>query len=201
MLLHANNAHKEQVKGDGDPTCFSNTKDTGIPDLQEWCHKLTTASRDRAARSFRTQLLAFVTTMQSYIDNVGNVSDEDRAALRAKWQTRQNPFSHSGLHSFDWDSDDGDYHEILIHNGTISHSVSRLSAFGPSGSVTKETENKGFAKLLSNVGGWFYLHDKLLTRLQSFRQVVADSVKGMQTAFKNGLEEKCQRGAEKVGLF
>ena len=41
---------KGQVKGDGEPSCFSNVEDTGIPELQQWCHQLTIASRERAAR-------------------------------------------------------------------------------------------------------------------------------------------------------
>ena len=39
---------KGQVKGDGEPSTFSNVEDTGIPKLQKWCHQLTLSSRDRA---------------------------------------------------------------------------------------------------------------------------------------------------------
>ena len=77
-----------QVKGDGKPTCFSNIADTGIPDLQKWCHQLTIASRDRAARSFMTHLKAFAASIASYVQGIGDVTAIDREGLRAKWESQ-----------------------------------------------------------------------------------------------------------------
>jgi hypothetical protein len=48
-----------QAKGDGDPTCFTDPADTGIPELQEWCQTLTVSARERSARNFFAQLQVF----------------------------------------------------------------------------------------------------------------------------------------------
>jgi hypothetical protein len=77
-----------QVKGDGKPTCFSNIADTGIPDLQKWCHQLTIASRERAARAFMTHLKAFTVSINSYVQGIGDVTARDREALRTKWESQ-----------------------------------------------------------------------------------------------------------------
>ena len=75
------------MKGDGEPTCFSNAKDTGIPELQQWCHQLTVSSRERAAKNFLAHLTTFATSVQSYVRGVGDVTAIDREALRAKWES------------------------------------------------------------------------------------------------------------------
>ena len=77
----------DQVKGDGDPTCFSNVKDTGIPDLQKWCHTLTISSRDRAARNFLAHLKTFATTVKTYVQGIGDVTIGERESLRDKWES------------------------------------------------------------------------------------------------------------------
>ncbi|KAG6894378.1 hypothetical protein C0992_006392 [Termitomyces sp. T32_za158] len=76
-----------QVRGDGDPTCFTNAKDTGIPDLQQWCQQLTISSRQRSTRSFLAQLKTFATSVQSYFQGIGDVTTEDRENLRRKWES------------------------------------------------------------------------------------------------------------------
>lgn len=78
-----------QVKGDGDPTCFSNVKDTGIPELQQWCHELTVSSRERAARNFLSHLKTFAASVRTYVEGVGDVTVTDREALRAKWESSE----------------------------------------------------------------------------------------------------------------
>jgi hypothetical protein len=75
------------VKGDGDPTCFSNIKDTGIPDLQKWCQTLTVSSRERAARNFLAHLKTFATTVKTYVQGVGDVTVDERESLRDKWES------------------------------------------------------------------------------------------------------------------
>ncbi|TEB25966.1 hypothetical protein FA13DRAFT_1777191 [Coprinellus micaceus] len=76
-----------QTDDDKGTACFCNVEDTGIPALQKWCHRLTIASRERTARSFITRLLAFANSIQTYARGVGNVTAEDRAALRSKWES------------------------------------------------------------------------------------------------------------------
>jgi len=76
-----------QVKGDGEPTCFTNPEDTGIPALQQWCHQLTIASRERSARNFFTQLRTFVTSVESYIHGITDVTAADREFLRQRWES------------------------------------------------------------------------------------------------------------------
>jgi hypothetical protein len=77
----------DQVKGDGDPSCFSNVQDTGIPDLQSWCHKLTVSSRERAARNFLSHINTFATSIETYVRGIGDVTVSDREALREKWES------------------------------------------------------------------------------------------------------------------
>ena len=76
-----------QVKGDGEPTCFTNPEDTGIPALRQWCHQLTVASRERSARNLFTQLKIFVTSVESYIHGMTDVTAADREYLRQKWES------------------------------------------------------------------------------------------------------------------
>jgi hypothetical protein len=78
----------DQVKGDGQPSCFSNVQDTGIPDLQEWCHQLTIASRERAARTFFAHLKTFAQSIKTYVKGIGDVTAVDRESLREKWESR-----------------------------------------------------------------------------------------------------------------
>ena len=77
-----------QVKGDGEPTCFSNAKDTGIPELQQWCRQLTLSPRERAARNFLAHLTTFLTSVQSHVRGIEDVAAVDREALRTKWEAR-----------------------------------------------------------------------------------------------------------------
>ena len=42
---------------------------------------------------------------------------------------------------------------------------------------------------------------RLLSSLKEFAEVVSSGVKGMQRAFQDGLEEKCQVGADAVREF
>jgi hypothetical protein len=89
--LHTNYRLSElfsgQVKGDGEPTCFSHVNDTGIPALQKWCHTLTGSSRERAARSFLTHLKTFANSVRQYVECAGEVTEADRSALKDKWES------------------------------------------------------------------------------------------------------------------
>lgn len=101
-----------QVKGDGDPACFSNSEDTGIPALQQWCHALTVSSRERSARSFLTHLKTFVKSIKTYVQGIGDVTAADRESLREKWESAPEEDNDDlmAAYAFDSDSeyDDGD---------------------------------------------------------------------------------------------
>ncbi len=76
-----------QVKGDGDPTCFTKVDDTGVPALQEWCHQLTISSRSRAARNFLTHLNTFAKNVRVFLQGVGEVTEADRLAMKDQWES------------------------------------------------------------------------------------------------------------------
>ncbi len=76
-----------QVKGDGDPTCFTKTDDTGVPALQQWCHQLTVSSRSRAARTFLSHLTTFAKTVRVFLEGIGEVTETDRLAMRDQWES------------------------------------------------------------------------------------------------------------------
>ncbi|KAF8639459.1 hypothetical protein AX16_010313 [Volvariella volvacea WC 439] len=78
---------KGQVKGDGEPSCFVNVNDTGIPDLQRWCQNLTVASRERSIQNFLTRLKTFGATIKSYFDDNSQVTFQDRDILRKLWES------------------------------------------------------------------------------------------------------------------
>lgn len=77
----------EETAEIGEDTCFLNIEDTGIPALQQWCHRLTVASRERVARPFLTRLSAFSSSLKAYAQGVGNVTADDRALLQDRWET------------------------------------------------------------------------------------------------------------------
>lgn len=77
------------MKGDGDPSCFTKVEDTGVPELQKWCHTLTVSSRERAARNFLVHLKTFANSIKSYVSDNGDVTAADRLALREKFESTQ----------------------------------------------------------------------------------------------------------------
>jgi hypothetical protein len=91
-----------QVKGDGEPSCFTQVEDTCIPVLQDWCHKITGSSRERSARNFLTHIKIFSNSVRAYIEGFSEVTETDRATLRAKWE------------SFDPNVDDGGHHDWFV---------------------------------------------------------------------------------------
>ncbi|KZT13003.1 uncharacterized protein LAESUDRAFT_719309 [Laetiporus sulphureus 93-53] len=78
---------KGQVEGDGDPSCFSEVADTGIPELQKWCHQLTLGPREHAACDFLVNLKTIATSVRTYMQGIGDVTVSEREALRKKWET------------------------------------------------------------------------------------------------------------------
>jgi hypothetical protein len=51
---------------------------------------LTISSRERAARSFLAHIKTFATSIQSYVQDAGDVTVSDREDLRRKWESLDN---------------------------------------------------------------------------------------------------------------
>jgi hypothetical protein len=62
-------------------------KDTGVPELQRRRHSLTVRSRKRAAHNFLNHLKTFATSVQNYVQGIGDVTEADREELRRKWES------------------------------------------------------------------------------------------------------------------
>lgn len=178
---------KGQVKGDGDPTCFTKPEDTGIPELQEWCHHLTVSSRERAARAFLTHLKAFATQVKSYVQGIGDVTAADREALREKWESNigdedDDDMGMGFYGSSMWDDPYSDEDDYSI-NG-----LARLANPGMGG-LYQMRKNPPKVDRYGNLVG-------IVPRLsKDFAQVVEDAVRELKARFREGLEEKCRLGA------
>ncbi|EAU84723.2 hypothetical protein CC1G_00242 [Coprinopsis cinerea okayama7 len=172
---------KGQVKGDGEPSCFSNVRDTGIPDLQAWCHQLTIASRERGVRNFMTQLALFAKSVQSYVDGINDVTAADRALLQEKWESRgfnepeEPPAPMPGNIWAD------------LNNDPLQDVLGRLGA----GIDDLYHMNKPEPKLDAN-GQPVGITPRLC---MEFSALVDECVEDLKAKFKDNLEEKCKTGA------
>jgi hypothetical protein len=81
----------ELVRRDGDPNCFSNKDETGIPALQKWCHEITLGPRERVVKKFLCHFATFLQQVSSYVSNVEDASGniQDRITLRDRWTQRK----------------------------------------------------------------------------------------------------------------
>ncbi|TFK28807.1 hypothetical protein FA15DRAFT_753191 [Coprinopsis marcescibilis] len=163
---------KGQVKGDGVPSCFSNVEDTGIPDLQQWCHQLTLASRERGVRNFMTQLGTFAKSIHTYIQGIGEVTIEDRTDLRAHWETviSEKPAAPADAWAR-FDSDDD-----------------ALARFAESDDLYTMDDSEQNENAVDNEGVAYKLCSK-------FCDLTNDCVDELKNKFKDGLEKKCITGA------
>ncbi|KAH8118439.1 hypothetical protein DFH11DRAFT_1849817 [Phellopilus nigrolimitatus] len=187
---------KKQVKGDGDAACFSNVEETGVPELQKWCHTLTVKSRDRAAKSFRNHLRVFSTSVKSYVDSFGTVSEADRESLREKWETAPEPElltmdveddeDEDRDSDDDDDDDDDDGFDWVYQRGRLVPVARQNRKSSPVANLARGS-NKDKDENMNGIS------NKLT---KEFCRVVAESVKEMQTLFKDGLEDKCSTGAQ-----
>ncbi|KAH9951754.1 Dynamin family-domain-containing protein [Amylocystis lapponica] len=174
---------KGQVKGDGDPTCFSNVEDTGIPEMQKWCHQLTVSSRERAARNFLAHLKTFTNSVRTYVEGIGDVTETDRESLREKWESMM--------------PDDDDLEGLAYGDGWASSDpfdlplLDALASGNPlaGGLYSLQKKETKLDKYGEPVGV-----TPRLTR--DFRTVIDNCVNDLQACFQDGLEEKCQTGAE-----
>ncbi|KAG6872791.1 hypothetical protein C0995_006520 [Termitomyces sp. Mi166 len=174
-----------QVKGDGGPTCFTRAENTGIPDLQQWCHQLTISSRERSARNFLAHLKTFATSVQSYVQGIGDVTSADREDLRRKWESSSN-FKNDyddEDNGFDtWtNSDDPDPFAAILGDlgGSLRAALYSMNQPKPGPKVDEYGHPVGIASQL----------------VLEFSKLVNQCVKDLQEYFKDGLEDKCKVGA------
>ncbi|TEB25954.1 hypothetical protein FA13DRAFT_1668374, partial [Coprinellus micaceus] len=79
----------KQVVGDGEPVCFTDLEDTGIPALQRWCHDLTQPFREQAALRYLSRLGSLALRIRTWVENIDARPDtaETRRQIRNKYQT------------------------------------------------------------------------------------------------------------------
>ncbi|KAJ7179183.1 hypothetical protein C8R46DRAFT_1072781 [Mycena filopes] len=158
---------KGLVRGDGEPSCFSNPRDTGIPDIQEWCHSLTKSSRERSAKRFLKELARFAKDVKDYVTGIGDVTAVDRETLRDKWE--------SGEQETEPADDDDPFSAIL---GNLANN----------GLYTMPT----YQPKVDRYGHPIGITPRLMTE---FGQVVENSVSSLKDHLRDGLEERCRVGA------
>jgi hypothetical protein len=175
---------KGQVKGDGEPSCFSNIKDTGIPELQQWCHQLTVASRERAARCYHAHISTFARSIQSYVQGIGDVTAFDRETLREKWESVG--FLDQGL-----PDDDEDPFAQYLQNHPQAHAL--LNQYGGYDAPNPPEQKQ---KLDANGD-----HVGITPRLcKEFSALVDDCVEDLKRRIRDSLEDKCEQGVEEVSV-
>lgn len=76
-----------RIERDGDPSCFSNIADTGVPALQQWCRRLAIGNQHRAAKQYHLQLKIFANSVRAYTDGISDATVADSKALREKWES------------------------------------------------------------------------------------------------------------------
>ncbi|KAF9006452.1 hypothetical protein BDQ17DRAFT_284172 [Cyathus striatus] len=165
---------KGQVKGDGEPNCFSNIQDTGIPDLQKWCHQLTISSRERAARNFLTNLKTFANSIQCYVQGIGDVTVADRESLRSRWASELDN---------DQINDDNQYG--VAFNDPFQEILERIGGGAELYALQEDPK-------LDAEGNPVGVTPRLC---MEFGKLVDESMNDLQKLFKDGLEDKCRVGA------
>ncbi|KAK0191014.1 hypothetical protein F5146DRAFT_1196144 [Armillaria mellea] len=156
----------KQVEGDGEPTCFSNIDDTGIPALQEWCHALTLSSRERSARSFLAHLQTFSMSIQTYVNGISSVTATDREVLRSKWESTDEELDQDDRFQLD----DDDPYAAILGGGLYSmkETAPKVDVYGEAVGITPRLD---------------------------FTKVIEDNVENLKAKFREGLADKCRIGA------
>ncbi|KAH9832231.1 uncharacterized protein C8Q71DRAFT_267535 [Rhodofomes roseus] len=77
------------IVGDGEPYCFSEPDDTGIPQIQQWCYNLGHVRRRNACPGLLTRLSILVESIRSYSEDVdlSDVAKANSEDMRKLWQT------------------------------------------------------------------------------------------------------------------
>ncbi|PBL02484.1 hypothetical protein ARMGADRAFT_1005847 [Armillaria gallica] len=158
----------KQVEGDGEPACFSNIDDTGIPALQEWCHALTLSSRERSARTFLAHLQTFSVSIQTYVNGISGVTATDREALRSKWESTDEELDQDDQFQLD----DDDPYAAILGGGLYSmkETAPKVDAYGEAVGITPRL-------------------------VKDFTKVIEDNVENLKAKFREGLADKCRTGA------
>ncbi|KAJ3800411.1 hypothetical protein GGU11DRAFT_403343 [Lentinula aff. detonsa] len=159
-----------QVKGDGEPTCFSDKVSTGIPDLQAWCHTLTVASRTRAVKNFYDSLRIFATNINSFVSGIGGVTDKDRQDLQDKWESIMDEEDEDDHMSADAKVEDDPFTAFLNSRTEYQTLIATKS---------DKKNSKGITPRLN----------------EEFGNLIQDCIVQLQESFKDGLEDKCRVGA------
>lgn len=73
----------DHLQTDGPPTTFLDAEDTGIPSLRRWRQELTVQPWERAARKYLEEVAMLAHSIQSYLEDIGEVTENDWRALRA----------------------------------------------------------------------------------------------------------------------
>ncbi|KAF8310176.1 hypothetical protein DL93DRAFT_2230442 [Clavulina sp. PMI_390] len=79
---------KRKSEDDGEPSCFENVEDTGVPDLQNRCRSIPFALRELATRDFFRAIIGLATTVVSYLLTAEAVTPDDCQVLRDLFKTR-----------------------------------------------------------------------------------------------------------------
>ncbi|KAE9410407.1 hypothetical protein BT96DRAFT_931168 [Gymnopus androsaceus JB14] len=167
-----------QVKGDGEPTCFSDKASTGIPALQAWCHSLTIASRSRAVKNFYDTLKAFVTSINIFVSGIGGVTPEDRQALQEKWESQFGDDNEDEYGARSSGIEDYADPFTTYLNGRIGYN-DLIALQGNKSKVDETGEPVGITPRLN----------------KEFEVLIKTCVEQLQELFKDGLEDKCRVGA------
>ncbi|KAJ8590321.1 hypothetical protein M405DRAFT_897528 [Rhizopogon salebrosus TDB-379] len=170
-----------QVKGDGDPSCFSNFEDTGIPALQQWCHQLTVSGRSRTAKQFHTHLKTFANSVQVYVNGIGDVTAADREALRDKWESI--PQGDQDLYYDD---------EGMLYRGSSEDPLMVDHFRGLDSNNRLFTMNSESSLKVDARGEPIGVTPRLV---KEFGEHIEKCVSDLQSLFRDGLEDKCQVGA------
>ncbi|TBU32140.1 hypothetical protein BD311DRAFT_775680 [Dichomitus squalens] len=162
---------KGQVKGDGDPTCFTRPEDTGVPALQQWCHQLTVSSRSRAARNFLNHLTTFAKTVRVFLQGVGEVTEADRLAMKEQWESDMlDPEDEDPYYDDDLMASSDDYRHLMQDMNLYTLKQTKVDRNGEPVGVTPRL-------------------------IEEFERAVENCVEELQERFKDGLEERCKIGA------
>ncbi|THV08632.1 hypothetical protein K435DRAFT_883341 [Dendrothele bispora CBS 962.96] len=173
-----------QVKGDGEPTCFTDKESTSIPALQSWCHTLTLSSRTRSSNMFYSHLRAFANSIKTYVHGIGDITAIDREYLREKWESNVT----QGDGSLTGDDDDFDYArwgpiDFMDNPLAMSIGMDHLYAMPePNPPQPKRNEHGQLAGVAPRLA-------------REFSVVIDKSVKDLQAKFQDGLEDRCRVGA------
>ncbi|KAG2118858.1 uncharacterized protein F5147DRAFT_757285 [Suillus discolor] len=162
-----------RIDRDGDPSCFSNIADTGVPALQQWCHRLAIGNQHRAAKQYHLQLKIFANSVRAYTDGISDVILADSKALREKWESVQGGQG-PALYDVGMKADHFDIPGLKGFKSTMNN-TSRIK-------VDPYGEPTGITPRL----------------VKDFDACVERCVSDLQGLFHDGLEDKCRAGAVKA---